>query len=264
MLDLTDHQLSTIGTWVTVAMLLWMVGEHYLPKLWRRPMTAREMMAERSGLLGGLWENRTLILAVIGLVIVGWLHFRENSALPPIQGYTEAQLNDAKEKAVAEATKPIQDKLDQAIADNTALRQSISKQIDAAVAKATAQAQAQIAQLQSDAPINVEKLPTSLKILFKGDDIEEQENKNIIWTQIPTSGEQKIPTVFGERSNTVPLVALILVFKKPIIFKDIVADNHGVSILPLPDVQRKNPRYAILTFNGYNYFPSVLVDLTVK
>jgi hypothetical protein len=223
-------------------------------------MTAREMMGERPGLLGGLWENRTLILAVVGLVIVGWLHFRESSALPtPIQGYTEAQVNDAKTKAVEEATKPLKGRIQELTTENETLRQSNAKQVSDAVAKVTAQYQAQIA--QSDTPVSVDKLPTSLKLLFKGNDIQELASQNVIWTKVMTWHEEKVTTLLGDRSNPFPVWTIILIFKKPIIFKKIESDDTGAQMAS------SGPRYAAIEFSTqilmYSY-QNTAVEITVK
>jgi len=66
----------------------------------------------------------------------------QSSPIPPTQlgqtqRYTQAQLEDVIAKAVEAATKPIQDKLDQANKDDEALRQN-AKQLAEALAKATA------------------------------------------------------------------------------------------------------------------------------
>jgi hypothetical protein len=114
-----------------------------------------------------------ITIAVLTWVLIGWqtwIWFHQPTQ--PSQGYTLAQLDDAVAKAKDTATKPLKDQLDQANKDSENLRQSIPKQIADAVAKATASLQAQIAQSQSDVPISVDKLPTSLRLLFKGDEIE--------------------------------------------------------------------------------------------
>jgi len=71
-LDLPDHTLTTISTWAEVAILFFMLWEGYGSKLGFGPMIAQ---ARPSGLWGILRENRTLILAAAGLVIVIWVHF---------------------------------------------------------------------------------------------------------------------------------------------------------------------------------------------
>ena len=161
------------------------------------------------------------------------------------QGYTQAQLEDAKAKAVQAATKPIQEKLDQANNDNTALRQSIQRQINDALTKAAA---------QFDTPVSIDKLPTSLRLLFKGSytnasSIEEIDAKNLVWTKLVAFQSQTYSTLFfGQQSTTFPVWAIILIFKKPIIYKGIHLDDHGVG-LPKPDVVI-DPRYAVIEFNS--------------
>jgi hypothetical protein len=250
-LDLTDHQLSTIGTWVTVAMLLWMVGEHYLPKLWRRPMTAREMMAPRPGLLGGLWENRTLVVAIVGLAIVAWLHFREVAApvAPVVVGLTEQQANER----VVTATKPLQGKLDQANAENETLRQNV-KQLTDALAKATAQPTA-----QSDAPVSVDKLPTSLQLHFKDNDIEEVSSRNILWTKA-ISGHVRTGLL---ASQTYPGWLIVIVFKKPIAFKGVHYDDHGAGLTGIAEPTKisSNSRFAVIDLESI-YLNGLLLDIT--
>jgi hypothetical protein len=178
--ELTDHQLTIIGTWAEVAILLFMVWEAYGPKL-RSGIVTVAVPVHRAGLIGGFWENRTLILAIVGLVIVAWLHFRENRPPLPTDGFNQAQVDEK----IADATKQLKAQLDQATKDTETLRQSNAQQIADAVAKATAPLRGQITQLQSEAPVSVDKLPTSLRLLFKGTDVEEIDAKNIVWTKIP-------------------------------------------------------------------------------
>jgi hypothetical protein len=206
-----------------------------------------------------------ITIAVITWALIGWQTWVWfHAPNQPIQGYTRAQLDDAAAKAKDAATKPLLEKLDQANQnldqankDKEAFRQTTAKQIADAVAKATA---------QSDTPINVDKLPTSLKLLFKAGDIEEIASQNVIWTKLLVEHEQKVTTVFGERPNTIPTWAIVVIFKKPIIYKDIQSDDHGAG-LPVPEKAGTNPRYAVIEFGShvitYSY-QNVLVDLTFK
>ena len=266
--DLTDHQLTTVGTWAEVAILLFMVWENYGPKLLGGGMNAPAVTVPSHGLLGGLRENRTLVLAIIGLAIVAWLHFREST---PTMSFTQEQVNDK----VADAKKLLTSQLEETASlkaqINDAneklqnLRQNTTRQIADAVAKATAPLQGQIAQLQSDAPISVEKLPTSLKLLFKGGDIEEIASQNVIWTKVVAWHEQNVATLLGEKTNTIPVWAIVLVFKKPIIFKELHSDDHGAG-LPLPEKSSSGPRYAVIEFGthiAHYSYQNVLVDITV-
>jgi hypothetical protein len=72
--DFSDHALTQIGTWTEVAILLFMVWEHYGPHIWSTTLTAATDR-QSLGLGATLWDNRTLIVAIVGIVIVGWLHF---------------------------------------------------------------------------------------------------------------------------------------------------------------------------------------------
>jgi hypothetical protein len=200
----------------------------------------------------------------------------------PVQGYTQAQLD----KAVEYGKALIQSKLDDAqktIADlkNAAPAAPVvihDPPTTEELAKATGPLNAKIAGLQTAledmtrqkdaasqiAPVSVEKLPTTLRLLFKGNDIEEIEARNVIWAKIIALHEEKITTLLGERSNTIPVWAIVLIFKKPITFKKIQADNHGAG-LPMPELASSSPRYAIIEFNSsYSYFQNVLVDITIK
>ena len=162
------------------------------------------------------------------------------------QGYTQAQLEDAKAKAAQGGKQSrLRHKLDQANADITALRQSIQRQVNDALTKAA---------VQFDTPVSVDKLPTSLRVLFKGSytnasGIEEIEAKNLVWTKLVALQSQTYTHfIFGQQSNTFPVWAIILIFKKPIIYKGVHVDDHGVG-LPKADIMI-DPRYAVIEFNS--------------
>jgi hypothetical protein len=237
-----------------------------------------------------------IAVAILTWIFIGWqtwlwLH-------TPAQGYTQAQLDKAVEdgKAAAlkneprpapvvihdppsaadieNATAPIRaerDDLKQKLAD------ALNKPASGPTADDIAKTTSKILQLQAAlddmtrqkeaasqiAPIGVERVPTTLRLLFKADDIEEIEAKNITWTKLVTTREQKTPTVFGERSNTILVWALILVFKKPINFKEIRFEDHG-AYLPKPDVTSSSPRYAVIEFGSNFGYQSVLMDITFK
>lgn len=190
-------------------------------------------------------------IACLTWALIGWQAWTwSHPPIPPTQpvqtqGYTQAQLEDAKAKAVQAATKPILEKLDQANSDNATLRQSIPRQVNEALNKAAA---------QFDTPVSIDKLPTSLRVLFKGsytnaNSIEEIETKNLVWTKLVALQSQTYTHfIFGQQSNTFPVWAIILIFKKPIIYKDIRVDDHGVG-LPKADITI-DPRYAIIEFNS--------------
>ena len=186
-----------------------------------------------------------LTWALIGWQTWIWLH----PPVQPVQGYTQAQLDDAIAKAKDAATKPLKDQLDQTNKDAETLRQNATRQIADTVAKATAQLQVQIAQLQSDTPVSVEKLPTTLRLLFKGNDIEEIEAQNVVWAKLVALQQKNYSTLFfGQQTTSFPVWAIILVFKKPIAYKEIHIDDHGVG-LPAPDIG-SNSRFAVITFNS--------------
>jgi len=74
--DLSDHSLTTISTWAEVAILLFMLWEKYGSALFGpAPMTTQSKGPR--GAVRVLLDNRTLILAIVGLSIVAWLHLRD-------------------------------------------------------------------------------------------------------------------------------------------------------------------------------------------
>jgi len=180
-----------------------------------------------------------------------WMWFH-----PPalaVQGYTQAQYDDAIAKAKDAAAKPVQNKLDKANQDNDALRQS-EKQLTDALAKATAQPQA-----KSDAPVAVEKLPTSLKVLLKGSDFEViGDTRNVLTTAMLIEYGQRAALLTAQ---SYPRLAILVLFKKPIVFTDGHIDDHGTGI-PAPELTYKNPYFAVLTFDSVFY--SGLLDITFK
>lgn len=183
--------------------------------------------------------SRMVMLGAVALawVICGWqtwmwFHPAVSQTQPPVQtqGYTQAQLDDAKAKVK-------QDQLDQD-------KKDAAQQTADAIAKATASLRAQIAQLQSDAPVSIDKLPTSLTLSFKGNGVEQIGSApNVIWTK--TFGWQGPSTIFG--GGGVPSWVIVVVFKKPIAYKTFCFDGHNSGIA-LPAAE-KNPYYAIITFD---------------
>jgi hypothetical protein len=187
-----------------------------------------------------------LTWAVLGWQTWMWFH----PSTQAVQGYTQAQLEDAKVKAAETATRPIQEKLDQANNDNAALRQSNAKQIADAVAKATAQSQA-----QSDTSVSVDKVPTSMRLLFKGNSAEEIEAKNVAgWTPLELGSAQQ--PLLGSRPL---LFGIVIVFKKPIAFKGVRIDDHGTGIVG--DALITDPYFVVVEFGGL--YLSGLVDIVV-
>jgi hypothetical protein len=162
-------------------------------------------------------------------------------------GFTQQQVDDL----VAGATKQLKAQIDQANNDAQSLRQNTAKQIADAVAKATAQSSA-----QSDAPVGVDKLPTSLKVLLKGPDYEEIDLRNVISTTKLIMWRQR-PNLLTTQNY--PGLAILIVFKKPLVYGDVHIDDHGTGISTF-ELTSQNPRYAILTFDSIYY--NGLLDIT--
>jgi hypothetical protein len=89
-LDLSDHVLTTISTWAEVGILIFMLWEKFGWNLGVPPMI--EQAKGSYSVFDFLQANRTQILAIVGLAIVIWLHFREARS-PEIDG--AASLNGA-------------------------------------------------------------------------------------------------------------------------------------------------------------------------
>jgi hypothetical protein len=179
-----------------------------------------------------------LTWAVLGWQTWMWFH----PSAQAVQGYTQAQLDDAKAKAK-------QDQLDQDKKD--AVQQTAD-----AVAKATASLRAQTTPSQSDTPVSVEKLPTSLQLNFKGNDIEEISSRNVIWTKIIGYRQSK-----GLIPQSYPGWTIVIVFKKPIAFKYIHYDDHAVG-LPTPEEDSSDSHYAVIDLNWFIY--NGLLDISLS
>lgn len=100
--DLSDHRLTTIGTWAEVAILVWMVWERFNPKP-EASVKPLEYVVHKKQLIDYFVENRTLIFAAIGLAVVVWLNFREQSVPASFQGFTQQQVD----QKIAAATAPL-------------------------------------------------------------------------------------------------------------------------------------------------------------
>lgn len=74
MFDFTDHQIAAISMWIEVGILTFMVWEHYGPTWGTIHLSPRAIKWTRGGIGHFLWENRTLIVAVVGLGFVAWLN----------------------------------------------------------------------------------------------------------------------------------------------------------------------------------------------
>jgi hypothetical protein len=106
--DISDHTLTQISTWAEVAILLFMVWEHYGPRLWTNAMTA-VTKSRHQGFQSSLWENRTIIVAIIGLAIVVWLHWGRAA--------TSSTDGEAQKSTLIEWLTEAQKERDQAIAE---------------------------------------------------------------------------------------------------------------------------------------------------
>jgi hypothetical protein len=71
----SDHTLTQISTWTEVGILVFMFWERYGPLFTGGSPMVTEQWATRHVLLGRLWDNRTLIVALGGLLFIGWLNF---------------------------------------------------------------------------------------------------------------------------------------------------------------------------------------------
>jgi hypothetical protein len=208
-------------------------------------LETRRMVPRRSHVSVVMALIAMITWAFIGWQTWIWLH---PSSVQLVQGYTQAQLDEVVAKATDTATKSMQDKLDQANKDTEAIRQNTARQIADAVTKANA--------AQSDVPISVDKLPTSLRLLFKGNEIEELATKNVSWTKLITWRQQQGLLV----TNSHPGLAIVIIFKKPIAFKEVHVDDHGAG---LPEgEQTSNPRYAVIEFNWAFYNGLVDINFT--
>ena len=108
-----------------------------------------------------------------------WMWFH-----PLVQPARPAQVQETKPQ-LDTATKPLRDQIEQLAKENESFRQGNADTI----AKATAALRAQIAQLLSDAPVNVDKLPTSMRVLFKGTSVEQIDEKNVAaWSPVLQHG----------------------------------------------------------------------------
>jgi hypothetical protein len=175
-----------------------------------------------------------------------WFHPPAQVAQPvqptqSAQSYTKAQLDEAVAKAKQGQLE--QDKKDAA------------QQSTDAVANATAPLRAQIAQLQSDKPVSVDKLPTSLRVLFNSDGTYSQlDQKNIAaWEPI------NLLDPGGLLVRPPPVRAFVIVFKKPIAFDDVQIDGHNTGMIG--KATTTDPAFIIVSFN---YSLVGLVDIAVQ
>jgi hypothetical protein len=187
---------------------------------------------------------------IIGAIVLTWALFGWQTWMwfhPVIGGPSQAQLDEAFTKGKAEGAKPIQEKLDQANREIETLRQSPQ----ATDTKMINTLRSQIGQLQSDAPVTIDKLPTSLRLVFNATGIEKIEAKNIAtWARIPAWREQ--PSLLPRSPQ--PVLAILMVFKKPVTFNEIYIDGHGTDYKAEATI---DPHFAIVQFE-YPYLSGSL------
>jgi hypothetical protein len=192
-----------------------------------------------------------LFIALLTWCFVGWqtwmwFHPPAQVAQPAqpaqsAQSYTKAQLDEAIAKAK-------QDQLDQD-------KKDAAQQSTDAVANATTSLRAQIAQLQSDKPVSVDKLPTSLRVLFNNDGTYSQlDQKNIAaWDPI------NLWEGGGLLTRPPPVMSFVIVFKKPIAFDDVQIDGHNTGMIG--KATTTDPAFVIVSFN---YSLVGLVDIILQ
>jgi hypothetical protein len=190
-----------------------------------------------------------LLIAGLTWCFVGWQTWMWFHPIPPSNAQT--QLDDYATKKVALATKPLKDQIEQLTKENQNLRQS-----GADVAKATAALRAQIVQLQSDAPVSVDKLPTSLRLSFRNGGIEELGSQNVIWDKV--IGGRELPLALV--NHWYVAWTIFIIFKKPITYKYMHYNDHGGNLIPAPDQTSSTQRYAIVELNQAVY--NGLLDIT--
>ena len=176
-----------------------------------------------------------------------WMWFH-----PLVQPARPAQVQETKPQ-LDTATKPLRDQIEQLAKENESLRQGNADTI----AKATAALRAQIAQLLSDAPVNVDKLPTSMRVLFKGTSVEQIDEKNVAAWSLLAAWSRPRALLVPEP----PALAILLVFKKPITYDGVYVDDHGLGFGSSAEVTT-NPRFAIVQFNSP--YVTGLADIVVR
>lgn len=191
------------------------------------------------------------IIAAFTCAFVGWqtwIWFHPATS----SNVTQAQLDAYADKKVALTTKPLRDQVEQLTKENETLQHGGTD-----AAKLIAGLRAQITQLQSDKPISVDRVPTSMRVVF---------NSNATYTQIDAKNIAAWEPItlwsvhLGLLSQGVPVLAFILIFKKPVIFDDVQVDAHDTVGLT-GKVDKIDPHFAIVEFSAS--LPG-LVDITVQ
>jgi flagellar motor protein MotB len=180
-------------------------------------------------LIGAVISMALLTWALIGWQTWMWFHPPIPPASSVQKSYTQAQQDEAIAKAK-------QDQLEQDKKD--AAQQSAD-----AISKATAALRAQIAQLQSETPISVDKVPTSLRVLFNSDGTYTQlDQKNVAaWEPVI---QRDGGGFFGRPA---PVISFVIVFKKPIAFDDVQIDSHNTGMIG--KATTSDPHFVIVAFN---------------
>src|SRR5271165_3414493 len=73
-LDFSDHTLLQIGTWATVGLFALALWEKDGPTLRTKALPTDGLP---QGILRSLWENKTLIAAVLGVAFIAWINLRQ-------------------------------------------------------------------------------------------------------------------------------------------------------------------------------------------
>jgi hypothetical protein len=92
-LAVSDHLLTEISTWAEVAILLFMVWEKYGPSILGKTAIIPEAAFPQKGFWRAAWNNRTLIVAILGLVFIGWLYLGRGPS-ETRNSYTELPVSD--------------------------------------------------------------------------------------------------------------------------------------------------------------------------
>ncbi len=210
----------------------------------------------RATVIGKSVNIRRVVVIISTLVVLGWVAAAFTYLTRPmtqtVQGYTKTELDDYAAKKVDAATKPLKQQLDQANNELETLRRS---GVD--MTKVVAGLRAQIAQLQSDTPISVDKLPTSMRVSFNGTDtVIRTDDKNIAaWTPILEWHDQ--PFLLRQT----PVLALILVFKKPVTFDEIYVEDVGTGTSITVDTVMDS-HFAVVQFS--TRYMNGLVDIIAR
>jgi hypothetical protein len=89
---MSDQMLVQIATWAEVGILLFIVWEKYGPVLLGGGQLIARPHWTRAGIGQFLWENRSLVLATFGLILVTWLNLFASA--PNSQNPTQFFAND--------------------------------------------------------------------------------------------------------------------------------------------------------------------------